>query len=1303
MASRRARALRFGRVTAAAEDVLAKLNRGTAEAPVALGGYDVIGRLGRGGMGTVYEAIDRERGTVVALKTLLGAGAAAGMKLKREFRVVADLAHPNLAPVYELACEDGLWFFTMEKVEGTSLSSWARGSRDDEPSTTALPVSRTLTADFSPTSGEDTVEDFSLPPLVPRPDASAPTRDLAEIREALVDLASGVGALHDAGLRHGDIKPDNVLVREDGRVVVVDFGLARPVGEGIGRVGAGTPAYMAPEQLAGEYVGPESDWYAVGTTLFRLLTGALPFGGDSMLDLFFKKVHHMPAAPHELVPAIPLDLSELCMALLRPDRRQRAGKEAVLRITGSEDAPVPSQRYRRSVFVGRERELCALEQAYGTARAGALTLVHTHGPSGIGKTALLDSFLRGVQDVDSAVVLRGRCYERESVPYKGFDRIVDELAERMRTMSVEAVEQTLPEWCGELTRAFPALLSVPEIAARVEGVPVVEEAKELRRRAWIAFGELLGALRLETPVVIAIDDLQWADPDSANLLAELLRGTTAMMVIIGFRADEAKASPALPGYFEGTERLASRGMLVDLPLGPLREEEALQLARSSLTAVGVAVSPERVKLLAGEAHGVPFFIEELAHFMSTKGADALDTGITLREAILARVQALPDDQRALIETVAVANKPLPQSLVFIAAGLEAGALSCLLALRRASLVSWLGAGADDAVSTYHDRIRQTVAASLSDENKLSRHLALGRALVARGQSGPGAWVFDAVHHLGAAAPMIDDRAERLAAARLHLQAAERARKAAAFPLAFRCFEGGIALLEADAWDSDYELALRLSAGAAECAYLAAEWDALDARIADVKRHGRTVMDQLVAWEAQIDAHVGRHQYQLAVDAALEVLALLDVVLPADPAEAEVGAAVTRTLERLTEVGPDGLMAMPDLEDARIAAATRIQVRVSPAAYFGRPMLLPIIACNLVTTSIDRGLSTATPYALALFGIVLNTLELFTVSHTWGKLALTLLDRWPDRRLEAATRHVLHNLVCCWMVPLSSVLEPLRAVFDIGVRTGDFEYASYAAHGYVHNAMYAGRPLQPLIEEGLELGEQMRALGEVNALHVHAPFEKLLLGLTGGKDKPWTLDDHDFDEAELLAAFESEGSRSGIFVQRVVMGLARYHFGRFGEARACFGVAAEYFDAAPSVWHMPILHQFRALSASALYDGADEATQVELRAEIAASLAVLQRLAAVNPVNFAHRVSLIEAELLRIDGANAGAIETLERAILEARTASWINDIALANELAAGCATEPDEAKRYLRAARAGYSAWGATAKAARLAERIEAS
>jgi predicted ATPase len=1308
------------------------LSAATLERPVRVGRYDVTGVLGSGGMGTVYDAVDRDHGTRVALKTLTYLDAEGLLRFKAEFRMVADLSHPNLVALYELSCHDDLWFFTMERIEGVDFITWLRGAeRHERP---------------------------SAPPSVP------------QLRAALAQLVSGIHALHGAGLLHLDIKPSNVLVDQAGRVVVVDFGLVRSTRslatgpdvsvEALARIAAGlvepgvseattsdpreqadttrssgggqrgatvdgrfelrpptagTPAWMAPEQHLGTGVGEAADWYAVGLVLYLALTGVPAFAGGREATLWYAKRLGV-SPPANILKETPEDLSALTAALLDPEPSRRPSGEALVAITSgtSESQPVGVRPAQAGLF-GRGEERALLGGALSRAASGGSAVVHLTGASGVGKTALLTGLLDEARTRYGALALRGRCYERESVPYKAFDGMLDELAVRLSARGTEALLGAMPAWIGELSRVFPVLASVPAIATCLgddaRGAPSVS-LLEVRRRAVEALRELFASLAAQHPLVLAIDDLQWADADSTAMLLALLAAPAprGLLCALSFRPHEAAASAALAPYLEAASRLGEGGErrdveLLSIEVSPLPEADAERLASETLAALEVS-EDGLAAAIAAEAGGVPFFVLELARYAAqqreagTAAATTATKGVALEGVLARRVQSLPSAERALVEVLAVANSPIPLSVAFAAAGIAAeGVLRALWSLSSSHFVRSTGAAADDNVELHHDRMREAVLATMSAERISDHHLALGRALALGGaerfdREGGDAWLFDAVRHLNTAADRLEGE-EREHAAGLDLAAGRRARRAAAFPLASACFLAGTRLLDERCWEDHYELALALHGEAAEAAYLSGAWGELEAHVALVKERGRTILDQLVAWEAQIDACIARTDYGGALDAALEALGRLGVVLPPHPTEAEVGAEVQRASAALARVGPDGLAALPPADDPSVRAAMRIQTRIGSATFFARPMLFPIVACRLVVASVEHGLSPATPYALSVFGVVMNAVGMLREAHTWGMVALDLIERFDDRSLEARTRHVVHDLVCTWTVPLASTLDDLRDVVGVGKQTGDLEYASYAAHAYVHNAFYAAREAGGLLDEALAFGAFMRGYEQVNALHVHRPFEQALRCFVGRARDPASLSDGGFDEDAELAQAAAIGSRSAQCIVRLLMGLVRYHFGTATDASACFELGRPYLDGVPSTWHVPIFHQYAALAIHALPD----AQRRPLLPSAEADLAALRALAAQCPGNFAHRAALVEAEGARADGDLAAAQALFAAAAAGAEQGGWQNDLGLAHELwarvldalgdAAGAAAQR-------AAAREAYGRWGAAAKVARL-------
>ena len=650
----------------------------------------MVRRLGAGGMGVVYEVHDRIRDEVVALKTFLRTGAADLYRLKREFRSLADVAHPNLVCLYELFVEDERCFFTMELVPGVSFVEYARGTDRDRR-----------------------FHDRLIP--------------------ALRQLIDGVSALHRRGKLHRDIKPSNVLVTPEGRVVILDFGLTSellPLHAGEARyVSGGTPAYMAPEEAAGAMPSEAGDWYSLGVTLYEALTGTIPFAG-TLTDVLLHKSTIDPPAPVEVVPGVPANLSAMCMGLLCRNPEQRLSGPEALRGLARHAAPVvldtTAPPIRDTPFVGRDRQLHALNEALRAVVNGGAKAVSVYGPSGIGKSALLRCFLSRVDERDDLVVLSGRCYENESVPYKALDGVIDDLSRYLGSLSRQDVETLMPHDVPALTRVFPVLLQVGAIAQmRRDQAPENADLFALRRRAFDALRGLLGRLAHRRPLVMCIDDLQWADADSAVLLEDLLRPprSPAMLTLLCFRSEETAAKPFLRALLER----AGHEMWSAISLEPMTEDEADTLIGALLPA-DAAFKDEDRRRMTREAGGSPFVLEQLARYA---GVNRMDPGHapTFSEMFDTRLGALSPDARRFLETLAICGRPMAPDLICDACGITREKQSLVARLRSSRFIR--SSGSSERIETYHDRIREVLAAQMAPDAVRRIHGLMVRALVER--------------------------------------------------------------------------------------------------------------------------------------------------------------------------------------------------------------------------------------------------------------------------------------------------------------------------------------------------------------------------------------------------------------------------------------------------------------------------------------------------------------------------------------------------------------------------------------------
>lgn len=627
--------------------------------------FAVERQLGEGGMGRVFSAFDAALQTHVALKILGSLTPRSIAAIKREFRSAAELAHPNLVRLHELFFDGVEWFFTMDLVDGLTLRA-------------ALYQGRA--------SGRDPLEDIFR------------------------QLALALQALHGAGVLHGDLKPSNFLITKDEqRIVLLDFGLARPPGASSSdHLFAGTPEYMPPEQAQGKDLTEAADWYSYGVVLFEGLTGRLPARTSD---------------PEAELRSAPGRLRALCLSLLSEDPARRPTGEEVLRVLGSDQAErvsVPPAA-RVKLLLGRQAELACLNAEYERAASGRAAVTLVHGAPGIGKSTLIEHFVASAR-ARGAIVLVGRCRERESVGYKAIDGLIDDIVPLLDGMPPREAAELLPDDVEDLTRLFPAL----RVSRVVSNAPKrrfdIPDQTVAKHRAIAAFRQLLVRLSARAQIVIWLDDLQWSDAESARLIEPLLADPSgARLLLVGsYRTNAGRTGPMLEALFGES----GRGLPVprQLELTPLSFEEAKNLALHLLPKADADIEGLS-RTIARDTGGNPLFISELAHFSDF--SQRFSSPSTLTELVTQRLETLSPNARDLLEAIAIAGAPLTRAVARAARSLPPAELDHCLATLRANRLSGTQ---EELIDVLHDRIREIIVQSMTEGERAEHHLTLAHAL-----------------------------------------------------------------------------------------------------------------------------------------------------------------------------------------------------------------------------------------------------------------------------------------------------------------------------------------------------------------------------------------------------------------------------------------------------------------------------------------------------------------------------------------------------------------------------------------------
>jgi predicted ATPase/signal transduction histidine kinase/ActR/RegA family two-component response regulator len=1151
------------------------------------------------------------------------------------------------------------------------------------------------------------------------------------VASALVDA---VAAAHAAHWVLGDLRPASLLV-DAGATSAMVFDLQRACAldapDDAPAAADGMLPYLAPERTGqvGRGGDPRTDLYALGATLFELLCGRPPFATRDPLKLVHSHLAEVAPRLVELRPELPAVVGELVAKLLAksPDDRYQscAGLRADLQRCTDAIArrePLPAFELGRddararlelpSKLYGRERETACVLDCFARAAAGQVELLLVTGPPGVGKSALIADAEPRMLEAGGRMVSGKFDQLFVHTPYSAIKRVFSELVRRMlgeRDEQIAIWRSRLGEALGSQGRIVVDL--IPELERILGPQPPVEVLGpvEAQQRLALVFGRLVRALaRPEHPLILFLDDWQWADAASARLIQEIATAPEigALLLILAYRDSELASSH--PGHAAIERVRAASVAATSLALPPLALADLQRLVHDALRCPGEHAHAV-AEVIAARTGGNPFFARSFLQSLHETGRlhrdsaggwrcdlgelGAAEMDQTVLDLVVARIGRLSPPTRELVEIAACLASEVPLAELAAAAGRAPDQVTRELAEAVDAALLVRGDGSHRFV---HDRVQEAAYGRIAATERPRLHLATGRRLLDAAERGAGENArARAVEQLNAGRALIVDRGERRALAELNLRAGQRARDATAYALAAHHAGVGIELLDGGGWSDAYPLALDLHALQAESEYLSGQFAAAERLYEVALCHARADPDRIRILTIQKDHYELQGRYLDAIEVLREGLQLVGIALPESDAElrrvlaAEL-AQVPRNLRGRTIAS---LVDAPEITDPQLVGTLHLLMGLLPPAYAaGRQPLFAVASLKIANFCLVHGNCEVSSAAFLSYAFVAGpTTGDYATAYEFGQLGLALSERYPNRAIRAWCYFLFGCGPAVWRRPLAECAQYLEHAFQLGVESGSLAKADYAACFIATHAFYRGTALA---EVDAVYARYRDFLARSNpAMHLYLELAIRSMRRLTGRDA--------FDDTAFVAAFGD----NAFFMATHAFGQleAAYHLDDPERARACADAAiARVPEVLAGIYKVPQTAMYAALAWLAAAGRATGEDRARLRADAERQLALLDRLARACEDSFLHKALLVRGELARIDGQFEDAAALLDRAADAAVRAGFQQHAALARELAARTWYErgfTTAARAYLQEAYDGYRAWGATAKLAALEAR----
>ena len=1192
-----------------------------------------------------------------------------------------------------------------------------------------------------------------------------------------IQITKILGEIHAAHIIHKDINPSNLVFNPTtGIVKIIDFSIATQLNRirpslKSPNILEGTLPYLSPEQTGRMNCSLDyrSDFYSLGATFYEFLTGQRPFAAQDALELVHCHLAIQPPLPDQINASIPPTLSRIVMKLMAKNAEDRyqsslglthdlercfqqweAAREINLFELGEQDIcdrfVVPEKLY------GRETEVQILLEAFARVSQGTSELVLVAGFSGVGKTAVVNEVHKPITR-QKGYFIKGK-YDQlnRNIPFSAFVQAFRSLMEQLLSES----DVDLANWKTQIVAAVgesgQVLIEViPELERIIGAQPPVPElsGSAAQNRFNLLFGKFVQVFATQDhPLVIFLDDLQWVDSASLNLLKLLMEESeTGYLLVLGaYRDNEVfSAHPLMLTLAD----LQKQGKTVKpLTLEPLSAVHINRLVADTLLC-SIEIAAPLSQLVYQKTRGNPFFSTQFLQGVYGDGWITFEQEVGYWQCDLSRVRqlALTDD---VVEFIVGRLQKLPtvtQEILKLAACIgnrfDLATLTIISQATQDAVATalWQGLqagfvipetetykfvqgepkqeqGLEDIAVGYrflHDRVQQAAYMLIPSDQRDITHYQIGRLLL---QQTPASareeHIFELVSQLNYGAALITHQPERDELAQLNLIASRKARAATAYEAGCDYAAVGLSLLGEQAWQRQYDLSLSFHDLAADLASLRGDFEAMEQFVEPVIVQAHELLDQVNVYRTRILSHVFRYQQTEALVIGQQFLQQLGITFPATPTQQDIQQAIAEVDTALGERAVEDLIHLPRMTNRKTMAVLQILDSLLSAAHISGSLLLPLLAACAVKLSIQDGLTSISAFAYCYYGavacgvIVRDYWQDVELGVQFGQLAFQVVTKLEDKLKKPEILCLTGLCILHRKFHIKDTLPRLQEGYAAALEIGNLEFVGYAAQNFSFNAFWCGQPLDTLeqqIRSYCQVLVQMNQLIPANYCCMH---HQATLNLLGEAEDPTILSGEVFQEIEQLRQLNAAQDAAGIAFVYVHKLMLCYLFEDIELAETVATEFRPYLRASSGLVCEPAFYFYDSLIALAplrapsnLNSTSEEIS--EIRQWVDQNQQQLQQFwANYAPMNHQHKVDLVEAEKCRVLGQTLDAIELFDLAISRAKENKYIQEEALANELAAKFYLDWGKekiAQVYLRDAHYAYNRWGAVAKVQQLAER----